>query len=224
MDPLAQLAVATAAFLATHFVSSTPLRASLSGTLGERGYLGLYSLAAFATLGWMIYAYRLAPVEPLWAGWRHLPAAVMPFALILVVCGVMSRNPTAVGQATLLAGEHPARGMLRVTRHPVMWGLMLWSGAHILARGELKALVFFGGFLLLAGLGTRLIDARRARERSDDWKRYAAATSNIPFVAIAQGRNSFHFGEIGFAKIGIALVAYAGIMLAHAWLFGVQPW
>ena len=224
MDPFDQLVVAAAAFLATHFVSSTPLRAALAGAFGERAYLGLYSLAAFATLGWMIYAYRLAPLEPLWAGWRHLPAAVMPFALILIVCGVMSRNPTAVGQARLLAGEHPARGVLRVTRHPVMWGILLWSGAHILARAELKALVFFGTFFVLAGLGTRLIDARRARERGDDWQRYAAATSNIPFVAIAQGRNGFHLAEIGFAKIGIGLVVYAVVMAAHPWLFGVRPW
>ena len=37
---------------------SHPLRAALVARLGERGFLGLYSLVAFATLGWMILAWR----------------------------------------------------------------------------------------------------------------------------------------------------------------------
>ncbi len=46
MDPSAQLYFAAAAFLATHFVSSTPLRAVLAKGIGEKAYLGVYSLAA----------------------------------------------------------------------------------------------------------------------------------------------------------------------------------
>jgi uncharacterized membrane protein len=64
MDPIAHLTAATLAFLGTHFVSSTPLRATLAGAIGERGYLAVYSIAAFATLGWMIWAYGRAP-QPL---------------------------------------------------------------------------------------------------------------------------------------------------------------
>jgi uncharacterized membrane protein len=58
--------------------------------------------------------------------------------------------------------EDPARGMIRVTRHPIMRGTMLWSASHIAARGELKSLIFFGALLALAGIGTLLIDARKA--------------------------------------------------------------
>lgn len=224
MDPMLQLVLATAAFLATHFVSSTPLRAALVGAAGERGYLGLYSLAAFATIFWMVFAYNRAPVEPLWTGLRHVPAAVMPFAFIFIVSGVLSKNPTAVGQAKLLAREDPAHGILRVTRHPVMWGILLWAGAHIVARGDVKSVIFFGGFLLLAALGTRAIDARKSRESSGQWPRFAALTSNIPFVAIAQGRNQLRLGEIGLVKLVFGLIAYGGVMLAHPWLFGVRPW
>jgi uncharacterized membrane protein len=224
MDPMLQLVLATAAFLATHFVSSTPLRAALVGTVGERGYLGLYSLAAFATIFWMVFAYNRAPLEPLWPGLRHVPAAVMPFAFIFVVGGVLSKNPTAVGQSRLLAQDDPAHGILRVTRHPVMWGILLWAGAHLLARGDLKSTIFFGGFLLLAALGTRAIDARKAREGGEAWQRFASRTSNIPFMAIAQGRNQLRIGEIGLVKIVFGLIAYGGIMHAHPWLFGARPW
>jgi len=224
MDPMIQLVVATAVFLAAHFVPSTPLRAALVKSVGERAYLGLYTLAALAILGWMIYAYGKAPIEPLWQGLRLLPAIVMPFAFILIICGVLSRNPTAVGQQQALKAEDAARGILRVTRHPVQWGILLWAGAHVLARGDLKSAIFFGGFFLLSALGTALIDARKARGLGEDWKRYASATSNLPFVAIAQGRNRFDAGEIGLTKPLIGLIVFGGFLLFHAWLFGAQPY
>ena len=224
MDPMTQLVVATAAFLATHFVPSTPLRAALVRSAGERAYLGLYVLVALATLGWMIYAYGKAPIEPLWPGLRLLPVIVLPFAFILLVCGVLSRNPTAVGQEKALKAEEPARGILRVTRHPVQWGILLWALAHLLARGDQKSAIFFGGFFLLSALGTVLIDARKARSLGDDWKRYADATSNLPFVAIAQGRNGFRAGEIGLVNPAIGLILYGGLLLFHSWLFGARPY
>ena len=83
MDPMTHLALGTAAFLGTHYISSTPLRAALVKALGENGYLGLYSLVSFATLGWMIWAYKHAPLAALWPGLRLAPLALMPLALVL---------------------------------------------------------------------------------------------------------------------------------------------
>jgi uncharacterized membrane protein len=224
MDPIAHLAVATLAFLGTHFVSSTPLRAALAGVIGERGYLAVYSLAAFATLGWMIWAYGRAPVQPLWPGLRLVPAVVMPFALVFAAAALMSRNPTAIGQAGAMKSDEPARGIIRVTRHPLMWGIMLWGAVHLLARGDLASLVFFGGFVALAGLGTVLIDVRKARDLGADWQRFTAVTSNVPFGAIAAGRNRFVFGEIGLKRIGVGLGLYVALFLAHPYLFGARPY
>src|SRR5688572_7498996 len=224
MDPMIQLVVATGVFLVAHFVPSTPLRAALVRSTGERGYLGLYVLVAFATLGWMIYAYNRAPLEPLWPGLRLLPAIVLPFAFILIVCGVLSRNPTAVAQEKVLKADEPARGILRVTRHPIQWGILLWAAAHLLARGDLKSVIFFGGFLALSALGMVLIDARKARTLGGDWKRFADVTSNLPFVAIAQGRNRFNAAEIGIAKPLIGLAVYTVFFLLHPWLFGARPY
>lgn len=223
MDPFAHLAAASAAFLATHLASSTPLRGALVRSLGERGYLALYSAAAFATLGWMVLAYARAPAEPLWPGLRLAPALVMPLAFVLIVCGLV-RNPTMVGADRLLKSAEPARGILRVTRHPVMWGILLWAGAHVLARGELKATIFFGTMLALAGLGSVLLDARKAKEASADWQRFAAVTSHIPLVAIVQGRNRLVLAEIGWAKPAIGLALYALVFWAHPWLFGARPY
>jgi uncharacterized membrane protein len=224
MDPIMQLLVACAAFLATHFVSGSPLRAALVARLGERGYQGLYSLVAFATLGWMIWAYVKAPPQPLWTGWRLLPAIVMPVAFILLACGFFARNPTLVGADRLVRSPDPARAAIRVTRHPIMWGIMLWAGAHLLARGDLKGLIFFGTLLALAAIGTLSLDARKARDLGEDWQRFAAVTSHVPFVAIALGRNRLDWREIGWRNPAIGLVLYALFFWLHPWLFGARPY
>ena len=215
------LLAATALFLLTHFVPSTPLRPVLVKTLGEWPYRALYSLIALAALVWMIFAYNAAPRELLWPGLRFGPVVVMPFAFVLIACGYW-RNPTMVGADQLLKSDDPARGMIRVTRHPIMWGLMLWAGAHVLARGDLASLVFFGGLLLLAGLGTILMDSRK--KSNPDWARFAAVTSNIPFVAIAQGRNRIVWREIGWLRPLIGLAVFAAFFAVHSWLFGARPY
>jgi uncharacterized membrane protein len=172
----------------------------------------------------MIWAYGRAPVQPLWPGLRLVPAVLMPFALILVACAYSTRNPTAIGQAGALKNNAPARGVIRVTRHPLMWGIMLWGAAHVLARGDLASLLFFGGFFALAGLGTLLIDSRKARTLGADWQRFAALTSNVPFGAIAAGRNRLVFGEIGWKRIVAALAVYVVLFLAHPYLFGARAY
>jgi uncharacterized membrane protein len=215
------LVAAMTAFVLTHLASGTRLRSKLIAALGEWPYRGLYSALAFVTLGAMIWAYIRAPRELLWSGWRELPLLIMPFALILVVTGYR-RNPTMVGADALLKSEDPARGMIRITRHPIMWGIMLWAATHILASGELGSLLFFGGFLLVALFGTLSLDRRK---RADpNWPRFAAATSHIPFVAIAQGRNHVAWREIGWTRPLIGLAAYALLLVLHPWLFGARPY
>lgn len=206
------LLFATAVFLATHFVTSTPLRPVLVKKLGEWPYRGVYSLIALITLGWMIWAYRAAPPGPLWGASREIAFVLMPIAFILIACGYW-RNPTMVGADKLLKSEDPARGMIRITRHPIMWGIMIWAAAHMVARGDAKSLVFFGGFLVLAALGTLAMDARK--KTNPDWPRFSAVTSHIPFVAIAQGRNRIAWREIGWLRPAIGLAVFFAVLLVH---------
>ena len=111
MDNGSQLYFATAAFIATHFIPSTPLRGAMVKALGERTYVVLYSLVAFVTLGWMIWAFEHAPFVNLWyaVALRPVPLVAMPFALVFVVCGLATPNPTAVGREKLLDGDAPVR-------------------------------------------------------------------------------------------------------------------
>lgn len=223
MDPLLQLVAASLAFLVLHVLPSSPLRSMLVKALGERAYSAGFSLLSFAGIAWMAVAYGNAGVTALWPGLKALPALLMPIALVLILTGVLSRNPTLVGQGKVLKDAEAAKGILRVTRHPVMWGILLWAGSHLLARATLEGIIFFGTFIVLAGAGTVLLDARKAARYGEDWKRFSATTSNVPFIAILQGRNRLALGELGLLKVAIGLILYAAVFLFHATLFGLRP-
>jgi len=224
LDSTLYLIIATLVFLGIHVLPSTPLRTLAVQALGERGYLGLFALVSLAGLAWMSTAYGRAPFEGLWPGLRLVPIAVLPLAFVLLACGLLSSNPALLGQAGVLRREDAARGIIRVTRHPVMWAIMLWAAAHILAIGSLQAVIFFGGLLLLAAAGTTLQDARKAKLLGEDWQRFAALTSNVPFQAIAQRRNRIAWREIGWWRPAAGLAAFAALLWQHAWLFGVRPY
>jgi uncharacterized membrane protein len=206
------LLAATIVFLATHFVTSTPLRPLIVARIGEWPYRGAYSLVALVTLAWMGWAYTQAPREVLFAQWRDAPYVLVPIAFVLIACGYW-RNPTMVGADKLLKSEDPARGIIRITRHPIMWGIMLWALAHIAARGDLRGLIFFGAFLVLAAIGTLAMDSRK--KANPDWPRFAAVTSHIPFVAIAQGRNRIVWREIGWLRPAIGLAVFFAVLVFH---------
>ena len=222
-----ELFLAATLLLATHYgISSTPLRGWLVARMGERPYLVLYSLVALGAVIWLIFAYRGAPyIElwqvPAWSAW--LPLIVMPFALLLLVCGVSTLNPTAVGSPDTLEQAEPARGILRVTRHPFMWGVALWALAHIVANGDAAAVVLFGTFAVLALIGTLLIDHKFRARRGTQWQRFAAVTSNLPLAAILAGRQHLVLAEIGWLRVGVALALYVVLLALHPWLFGLSP-
>jgi uncharacterized membrane protein len=222
-----ELFAAAAFLLATHYgISSTPLRAWLVARIGERPYRALYSLVALGAVIWLISAYRRAPYVELWpmAAWSAwLPLIVMPFALLLLVCGVSMLNPTAVGSPDTLDQAEPARGILRVTRHPFMWGVALWALTHMVPNGDAASVVLFGTFAALALVGTLLIDHKFATRRGAEWQRFAAATSNLPFAAILAGRQHLAPAEIGWLRVGIALALYVALLALHPWLFGLSP-
>src|SRR5437764_407483 len=153
---LLSLAIAAIAFCGSHIVlSSTWLRGALRDQLGERGFLTVYSLVALVTLAWLLVAYSHAPTIPLWprVRWMALvPVVVMPLATILLIAGYTTPNPTTVGMERFARADDPAPGVLRVTRHPVMWAIGFWAVGHVIANGGLRSLLFFGAF---AGLRRR---------------------------------------------------------------------
>ena len=226
---MANLIAAAAFFVLLHLlVSGTRVRDALTGRIGEGPYMGLFSLASVAGLAWLIMAFGAARAEAAGAAYwditpltRHLQLTLQLIALLLVVPGLTTPNPTSVRQEGALDRPDVASGMLRISRHPFLWGVALWAAGHLLVNGDRASLVLFGSMLVLALFGTASIDAKRKRALGEKWDAFAAQTSNIPFAAILSGRQSLKVGEIGWWRIALAVAIYAALLFGHPYLFGV---
>lgn len=224
------LIAAASFFLAIHLlVSGTRVRDALTGKIGLGPYMGLFSISSVAGLAWLGFAFaqaRLAPANT--AYWDLTPAtrwvqiAVQLLAVLLIVPGLTTPNPTSVRQEGALDRADVVRGMLRITRHPFLWGVAVWAAGHLLVNGDAASIVLFGAMLILALFGTASIDAKRRRALGAKWDAFAARTSNVPFAAIAQGRQSLSLGEIGWWRIVLAVGVWAALAWAHPFLFGVR--
>lgn len=119
---------AWACFLGAHMIPALPgPRGWLIGRLGRRGYLAAFSLLSIGLLYWLVLAAGRAPFVALWdpPGWsRWLVNIAMPLAILTAAL--------AVGMAGLIAA------------------FALWSGAHLIANGDLAHALFFGGMLVFA--------------------------------------------------------------------------
>jgi uncharacterized membrane protein len=225
---MTDLVTAALFFVGTHIgIGATSLRTELIERVGERVYRLLFSLVSVVALVWLIVAYRAAPTIPLWwddAWLGALAVIVMPFATLLLVTAIVQPNPTAIGQAPDPDAPEPARGMLRITRHPMMWGIGLWATTHALANPDLASVVFFGAFAALAFGGALALDHRLTRENRAGWGVFVQRTSFVPFVAILEGRQQLIWTEIGWPRLSVAVVLYLALLIAHPWLFGVSAW
>jgi uncharacterized membrane protein len=113
--------------------------------------------------------------------------------------------------------------MAHVTRHPVLWGFLLWALSHIPPNGNLVATILFGGMATLAVGGFWLVD-RRARQRlgPTDWLELARSSSLIPFAAIGRAPMIEWSRLLVWAAAAILIFLWL-ILQGHALLIGVDP-
>ncbi|MCB9958326.1 MAG: hypothetical protein H6843_06870 [Rhodospirillaceae bacterium] len=228
LEDYGHLLAAAVVFLGLHMV---PARASVRdrviGAIGRRIYLAAFSLLALAALVALTMAFNHAPFGLVLWNLGELggviAVVVMPIAFILLVAGVSAPNPTAATADDGPPKAGPATGALRITRHPVMWALALWAVAHLLANGELRAVILFGTFTALALMGIHSIDAKTKARNPLVFQVLEAETSRWPFAAILAGRQSLGAAvrEIGWVRLAVALALYAAILHLHPWAFGV---
>lgn len=225
MQPLHELAVAAAVWFGIHpGISGSPLRAVLVKKLGEKAFSGLFALLSLGSLIWLCLAYSSAPCAPLWTSPRaayFAPIAVMPPAFVLLAGAFSVPNPTSAGSERALERDDPARGVLRITRHPFLVAVAIWSAVHAAVNGNEASLWFFGSFFLTAVLGMRDIDAKRDRSNPESYARYRACTSIVPFVAIARGRNRLVLREL-LVPLAVGSVLTLLALLFHDDLFRVH--
>jgi uncharacterized membrane protein len=213
------LILASLFFPLSHFlISSTSLRALLVNLIGERRYSLGYSLLAIAALVWLIFAYRHAPVLPLWGAPWWLGLALSPVIVvsgILAVAGITTPNPVIVRSEALFDQPDSVEGILRVTRNAFFWGAGLFSITHAIILGDVAALLLFGSIGLLGIAGAPILDAKKARKHGKAWNAFAEVTSNIPFLAIIQGRQRLVLREIGLWRIALGACVSLGALALH---------
>ncbi len=226
---MTHLLLAIGLFLATHVaLAEAPLRPALVRALGEKPFLWAYGAIAMLQLLWIGWAVAAAPVVAYWQppSWTHaVPLLAMPVALLLIVCGFTQNNPTAT-MAPAKAARRDVVGVLAITRHPVMWGLGLWSLSHLAVVSNTAQALRFLCFAVLALAFLPRIEAKqRAKWGEAAWTDFAARSSNLPFLALLQGRATLRWAEIGWARSGAAAVLYLGMLAGgHAWLTGLAAW
>ncbi|MHB2168691.1 NnrU family protein [Alsobacter sp. R-9] len=213
-------------FVVAHLVpAAPPVRSSLVALMGRGPYIVVYSAISLALLAWVVVEARRADVVMLWepAAWQWVLAFVlMPAAAVLLVCGLWQPNPLSV---SIRRGDEPGP-VVAITRHPVLWGFLLWSLAHIPANGRLVSVILFGTMGLLSALGMPWLD-RKARRRLGDarWSQLAEGTSVVPFAALLSGRGRAAglSGLIAPVLVALILAAWFAVQ-GHAWLIGPNPW
>lgn len=177
------LATGVALFIGVHLVPSRPrLRDELIRRFGFNRYRGLFSLASLAGLLLIIFGKRAAPMVPLWEppSWGFRAAVVgMPLAFIVLAAAYLPNN------------------LKRFMRHPMLWGVAVWAGLHLLSNGDLASLILFGGFGAFA-----LFDMVSANRRG-------ATVSNE-----MQPRSR------DLLTIAVGLAAYGLFLYYHQTLFG----
>jgi uncharacterized membrane protein len=229
--PMTMLMAAAAVFLGIHLlIAGTRVRDGIVGAIGENAYLALFSLASLAVIVWLAFSYSAAQAsgdDPvLWStatAVRHMAIPIVLLAFLIGVPGLMAANPTAVGMSGVATKSDTVRGILRVTRHPFLWGVVIWSAFHLSANGDEASVILFGSLFALALFGTFSIDAKRRRLLGPEWSGFAAKTSNVPFAAIFAGRNRFDAREYFDWRFFVAIAIFAIVLLFHARVIGVSP-
>lgn len=225
------LIAASAVFIGIHLViAGTRIRDLVTGAIGERAYMGLFSLASLVIISWMAMSYNAASagadnrvLYDLGKGVHDLAIPVVAVAFLLGVQGLFLPNPTLVGAQGMAGREDAVKGVVRITRHPFLWGVAIWSGFHLAANGDEASVIFFSTFLILAVFGTFSIDAKRRRKMGEAWQPFATRTSNIPFWGAITGKTPLRLGESFGWRFWVAAVIFVALLFAHAFIFKASP-
>jgi len=175
-------------FLGIHSVRilAPGLRDAQISAHGLGRWKGIYSLVSFAGLVLIVWGYgvarQTAPIlyePPVWT--RHLNLLLMVFAFI-----------------ALAASQLPAGRIKAALKHPMLVAVKIWALGHLLANGDLAAVLLFGTFLAWA-----VLDRISVKRRGDAGPMPGPIKWDVAAVVIG----------LGF----YALFAF----VLHEWLIGV---
>ncbi len=130
------LALGVVLVSALHLIPALPeIKATVIARVGQRAYGPVFAMTSVVALAFIIVGWRMAEIVPVYepAAWgRHVN-----FGLTLVgfVC----------------LGIFLFRGSLRQRlRFPMGIAVLFWATGHLLANGDFRSLILFGGLLIYA--------------------------------------------------------------------------
>lgn len=156
-----------ALFLGIHLVPVVPsLRGALVSRLGAGPFKGLFTLASLAGLVLIVVGYRAADPGPRLFAPVAAAIAVAPYAMVVAFI--------------LLAAANMRTHIRKTLRHPMLLGVLIWSGVHMCANGDTRGTLLFGAFFAWA-----LIDLASAVSRNAVKSFEPAARQDV--IAIVAG-------------------------------------
>lgn len=181
---MALLVIGLVVFFGIHLVPAAPqLHVRVKARMGENGWKGFMALVAIAGFILIVIGWQRANFVPVYTPpefGRLLPRILMLPALILLTAAYIPSN------------------IKRFTRHPMLWGTVLWAIAHLFANGDLRSLLLFGTFLA--------------------WSLFDMWSANRRGAYLSEQRIPWHYEGL---IVVVALVAYALLVKFHGVLFGV---
>lgn len=224
---MADLILTLVVFAVFHMIPALgPVRRALVGAIGKAPYIVGYSMISIGLLGWVGVAYANAEYVHLWdqAYWmRWVPVVLMVPACMLLVGALTHANPLSVSLRA--EGFNPEKpGIVSITRHPLIWGLVLWAVAHVIPNGDGASLVMFGFFALLGLVGPKSLDAKARRTLGEErWAELAGRTSSVPLLAVLRGRAAIDWPNVLCQPLIGGMVLYAVLMGGHLFAIGASP-
>lgn len=202
------LVAANVAFVGTHFAMSHPLRAPMVKALGAGGFQAAYSIVSFATLGWVAFAFKAAPPADLGgsgeAGW--ILATLLTLLAMILLAGSLIGNPALPTPMAEAQARAEPKGVFKVTRHPMMWGIGLWALSHIVLFWSTRTLVTALAMGILALVGAKLQDAKKEVLMGAAWAEWESKTSYWPRWS--------KLLSVGAVPLGLG----SGLWLGASWL------
>ncbi len=229
MDPVGTIGLWAALFLVTHLgMTASSIRPRLVAALGEQLYRGLYMLISVATFVPLVVEFALHKHAgaTLWnlrglMVVRVVAIALMVLSLLIGVASFVTPSPVSIAAPR---GEVPvARGILKLTRHPLFVGISLFAIAHMLMNGTLGDLVFFGALLVTCVVGIRHQDSRKLEQLGEPYRKFYAATSAFPGLALLDGRQRWTAADFSWPALALSAVLIVAIVAVHPFLFGGHP-
>ncbi|MDG1996940.1 MAG: NnrU family protein [Emcibacteraceae bacterium] len=168
-----------------HFVPGLApnLRTSLIAKMGN-GYKGTFALLIVLSIVLIVMGWKSADYEILY----DRPDDAVQVAGFLMLISIF-----------LLGAANGPSNIKRYLRHPMLAGVVVWGAAHLVANGDSRSMVLFGGMVIWALLEMIIINKREgAYDRPE----------SVPYKKDA-------------IKMVIAVVVYTVLVFLHPYFTGM---